>query len=84
LLQKDDQRRLLLANLRADPQTVTVEGLGAQVKLRVLDETNVEEAMQSPETFRRQAGEAIATARGTLEVTLLPYAVARIDSTSNN
>jgi len=83
LLQKEGQRRLLLANLRADPQTVTVEGLGAQVKLLVLDETNVEAAMQSPETFRTQAGESIATAHGTLEVTLLPYAVVRLDSTSN-
>ena len=84
LLQKEGHRRLLLANLRADPQTVTVEGLGAQVKLRVLDETNVEAAMQSPEMFRTQAGESIATANGTLEVTLLPYAVVRLDSTSNS
>ena len=83
LLQKEGHQRLLLANLRADPQTVTVEGLSALVKLRVLDETNVEAAMPSPETFRNQAGESIATLNGTLEVTLLPYAVVRIDSTSN-
>jgi len=83
LLQKEGHQRLLLANLRADPQTVTVEGLSALVKLRVLDETNVEAAMQSPETFRNQAGESIAILNGTLEVTLLPYAVARIDSTGN-
>ncbi len=83
LLQKGDHQRLLLANLRAEPQTVTVEGLRARVSLYMLDETSVEAAMQSPAAFRRQTGQSIATANGTLAITLLPYAVARIDSTGN-
>jgi hypothetical protein len=45
-----------------------------------LDESNVEEAMQSPESFRAQSGKLLQTRAGTLEIELLPYALARIDT----
>jgi hypothetical protein len=47
---------------------------------RRLDENNALEAMQSPESFRQAAGEHMVTQAGMLELDLLPYAVARLDS----
>jgi hypothetical protein len=47
--------------------------------VRTLDETNAEQAMQSPETFHAQAGEFSSVQEGVLTLTLLPYAIARID-----
>jgi hypothetical protein len=50
------------------------------VRLHLLDETNVEEAMRWPERFRAGRTEALETFGGTLELDLLPYAVTRIDT----
>jgi D-apionolactonase len=80
VLRKDDGMRVLLANLSAVPQLVTVQGLGVRAQVRVLDETNAEAAMREPETFRAQADEEQNTADGTLELMLRPYAIVRIDS----
>ncbi len=79
-VRKNGQTRVILANLSAKPQQVTVQNLGEQVRVRHLNETNVVEAMQSPETFRSQAGELQQTSAGTLELSLLPYAIVRLDS----
>ena len=49
------------------------------MRLRRLDETNAEEAIQSPETFRARPGEVLETYDGSLDLSLPPYAVARID-----
>ena len=76
------QMRVVVANLSAESRQVTLENLGNQVQVRYLDETNVVEAMQSPEAFQAQPGEAQATTKGELTLNLLPYAVARIDSES--
>jgi hypothetical protein len=72
---------VLLANLSPEPQHVIVSNLSQRVRVRHLDETNAEEAMRSPEDYRSQAGELQETTSGALELSLLPYAVARIDST---
>ncbi len=56
-LRKEGQRRVILANLTAEPQQVTIQNLGDPVSIRQLNETNAEQAMQSPEAFRAQAGE---------------------------
>ena len=37
-------------------------------------------AMSSPEDFRAEEGESMQTTEGTLELSLLPYAIVRIDS----
>ena len=58
VLHKDHKNRLLLANLSPKAQTVKVSALGSTVRLRMLDERNVEEAMTSPEKFRSQQGES--------------------------
>jgi len=76
---KDGRRRVVLANLTLQPQRVMVQNLSERVRVRHLNETNAEEAMVSPEAFRSQAGELLQTSAGTLDLDLLPYAVARID-----
>lgn len=78
-LERDGGRRVLLANLTAEAQEVTVRGLGARTLVRALDETNAVEAMRSPEEFRARAGDARQTAGDALDVRLRPYAVARLD-----
>ena len=79
VLHKDHKNRLLLANLSPKAQTVKVSALASTVRLRMLDERNVEEAMTSPEKFRSQQGEAQNTTKGDLEINLLPFAIARLD-----
>jgi hypothetical protein len=78
-LRKQDQTRIILANLSAEPQQMTVQNLGEQASVRYLDETNVEAAMQSPEEFRAQTSNLQQTSAGTLQLQLRPYALARID-----
>jgi hypothetical protein len=79
VLHKDHKNRLLLANLSPKSQAVRVTALGATVRMRMLDERNAEEAMTSPEMFRRQQGEEQKTTNGGLEVRLLPFGIARLD-----
>jgi len=75
---KDDRTLVIVANLSSESQHVTLRNLGGEARVRTLDETNVEDAMQWPEVFRAQEGERMSTSAGALELTLLPYAVARI------
>ena len=79
-LHKDGKTRVLLANLTPDSQRVSVGNLAATVRVRHLDETNAQAAMTSPEAFRAEANELVQTANGTLELSLLPYAIAQIDT----
>jgi hypothetical protein len=78
-LDKDGRRCVLLANLTAERQTVTIRGLGAQVRVRMLDETNAEQAMRDWEAFRVDGGDPITTENGAIRLNLLPYAIVRID-----
>ncbi len=73
-------RRVLLANFSPSTQEVAVHGLVAPVRVRMLDETSVEEAMATPERFRRGVGAPLLSSQGVLVLRLLPYAVARMDS----
>jgi hypothetical protein len=72
----------MLANLCPEEITVTVSGaagLGRRARARRLDETNVERACRSPDTYRAERGDAVEPRGGALEIHLLPYAIARID-----
>lgn len=80
-LREDDHLRLLLVNFTPDSQTVTINGINGKFDLKLLDETNGEFAMRAPEAFRSQAGMSFSTADGSLQITLLPYALARLDQT---
>ena len=79
-LRKNGKTRTLLANLTPDSQRVRVENLTESVRVRHLNESNAQTAMASPETFRAGTGELVQATNGTLEIDLLPYAVAQIDS----
>ena len=78
-LRKGEKTRVILANFTEESQPVSIQGLGAHAWVRLLDETNAEEALLAPEKFRLSAGVQYPIAGGSLQLTLLPYAVARID-----
>ena len=80
-INKEGQIRIILANLVSEVQQLTVKNLGSSVNIRHLNESNIEEAMQSPETFRAQNFKKHVTAKGSLKLELLPYAIVCIDST---
>jgi hypothetical protein len=52
------------------------------VNVKYLDETNAEAAMQSPESYRADPGVSIQVGKAGVEINVLPYALARIDSIS--
>ena len=80
-INKEGQIRIILANLVSEVQQLTVKNLGSSVNIRHLNESNIEEAMKSPETFRAQNFKKHGTANGSLKLELLPYAIVCIDST---
>jgi len=78
-LRKDGVTRILLANMTNSPQLVRTQIPGESALLRVLDERNAESAMRDPERFRAEAGMPIPSTDGYLELTMRPYALARVD-----
>jgi D-apionolactonase len=79
-VRKEGRIRVILASFSPKPSRVTVGPVGECVRVRRLDETNVREAMQSPEGYRAQEGNAVMTTDGALTLELLPFAVVRIDT----
>ena len=79
-LRKNGKTRMLLTNLTPDSQQVRVRNLTETARIRCLDETNAQYAMTSPEVFHQETGELVQTTNGTLELSLLPYAIAQLDS----
>lgn len=82
-LRKNGTTRILLANFTPEAQRITVRKVAPTVNLREINETNVQMAMVSPETFLTEPGERVPTADGDLELNLLPYAMARIDTVNH-
>ena len=78
-LSKNGRTRIVLANLTATAQEVTLHHLPARAEIRYLDGSNADAAMRSPEDFRARAGEPLQTMAGMLEIKLRPHALARID-----
>ena len=76
VLSKDGRTRVLVANLDARPVRVRLGGLPSRASLKLLDETTVLEAMQSPESYRARPGDEIDA---TAPLLLRPYAVAQLD-----
>ena len=79
VMERGGRRRAILANLTGEPQAVRVQGLGARVRVRSLDERNAEDAMRWPERFRAQEGDLLETDEGALACELMPYGVLRVD-----
>ena len=80
-LQKADKTRVILANLSPEPQYVRMlhPELTKYVRVKHLNEINVEQAMRSPESFRKDQGLLLQTSGNQIELCLLPYALVRID-----
>lgn len=84
MLGRAGAKRLLVANLTAQPQPALVEGMfGGHEPLTVkrLHGGNVIEATTQPERFRAQPGLPAACAGGVLRLELAPFEIARIDAT---
>ena len=80
-LQKADKTRVILANLSPEPQYVRMlhPELTKYVRVKHLNETNAEQAMRSPESFRKDQGLLLQTSGNQIELCLLPYGLVRID-----
>jgi hypothetical protein len=79
VLRQDGHTRVLLANFTDQAQIVNAGPLGERAIVRQLDATNVVEAIRDPEAFRAAPGTGLSTRRGTLAITLPPFAVACVD-----
>jgi hypothetical protein len=77
--QKGDCLRVMVASFDSDPLRVRVCNLPKQVRVKILDENNVLEAMLSPGNYRQQPGQATWTDDGCMELRLRPYSIVRID-----
>jgi hypothetical protein len=71
--------RVLIANYHSQAQQIEVQGIAETAQLRVLDESNTEQAMREPEAFLQDAGQSTFAPHGVLKLTLNPYAIARLD-----
>jgi D-apionolactonase len=82
-LQKGDRICLLLANLTSKFQYVKIlnSKLRGYIRVKRLDESTAEEAMRSSELFRSKPGLLQQVAANQIEISLLPYALVRVDST---
>jgi hypothetical protein len=75
-----DRTRVLLANLSGSPCAVRLEQAPpGQAWVRYLDERSFTQATCEGAAFRRERGDHLERTADTLQVSLLPYAVARVD-----
>ena len=80
-LYKEGKIRVILANLSSEVQQITVQNLSDSVYIRHLNESNVEQAMKSPNAFRAQNFKKHITTNGSLKLEFLPYGIVCIDRT---
>lgn len=78
-LRNQPRRRLLLANLTLNEQSVRIVGLSARVSIKRLNITNAEWAMREPEAFRQAPGEMLNATNGELLLHLTPYETVRVE-----
>ncbi len=80
LLRKGTRQRALVANFTPELQFVrwNKSGFGTRVLVKSLDEHSYEEATKTPQAWRAKPGLLLENS-GDLQITLLPYAVLRID-----
>jgi D-apionolactonase len=79
VLKQHNRIRILLANMTAEAQTVTLDQLPEEVTVRSLDETTFVFACTDPVAFRYTIGDALRTQNSRLTLSLKPYAYVRID-----
>lgn len=76
VIEPDDRRRWIVANLTALPQEVRVITGGQSARVSILDETNAALAMREPDTFGNAS--LRETPSGRLNLELRAYAIAQI------
>ncbi len=74
-LRNGRKTRVLLANLTAESQAVTIKGLGRNARIKMLDASNAEWAMRQAESYRQSASSPLESAT----IGLPPYAIAKLD-----
>ncbi len=81
-LRHQQRLRLLLANLTGQTSAVLLDasGMASRIRIKTLDECTVMEAMQQPDSWRGQPGALQEAEGGQFRLTLLPYAVLRLDA----
>lgn len=72
-------RRLLLANLTGEVQSVLVKTRQPSLVVRLLDEANLERAMADPLSYRAEARQPFAAEGSAVRIGMLPYAVAALE-----
>lgn len=78
-LQKGHQWSVVLANHTGDSQEVVLKGLpGSSVRVRMLDETNVQEAMAQPRLYRTRKHNSLVVQNNQVKIILLPYGLVTI------
>jgi hypothetical protein len=78
-LLSDESVRVIIANLSGDPQSVIVSGMSGEAALHLIDATNAEDAMRSPEGYRDSAPAQRWPDARELQLALPPFGVARLD-----
>lgn len=78
-LRQGKRGTLLVANFTPKSQRVRLQGTVLWTRMRLLDETNLRQAMTQPEAYRAQSMRLIRADPGRLALNLPPFAVARMD-----
>ena len=78
-LRRGGHVRLLLANLTAHSQTVSLPGLRGVWRWSSLDETNAEAAMRDPKAFRAAPAHPVEAGDEGMSVQLMPFGLIRLD-----
>ena len=78
-LRKDDQTRVLIANLTGTSSQILVANIPERVQIKTLDEDNALDALQSPEKFNQQPGQILVSEDSCLNLEIKPYAIVCID-----
>jgi hypothetical protein len=78
-LRKAGRMQVLLASYVNEAQRLQLQNLPSQVRVKFLDENNVENALRQPQFFLLENGEAREVGNGSLEIELPPYALAWVE-----
>lgn len=79
LVNAKGQRRLIVANLLNETQSVKIKSGSASATVRYLDERNAITAMRTPKDYRSEKPATIEPVAGKLELEMMPYAIATLD-----
>ena len=79
LLDAQNRKRILVANLLPEEQEIKIKTGTCDARIKRLNANTAENAMREPEKFSKEAGEALKSVSGKIELKLDAYEVARVD-----